>query len=123
MEEGTVVEADTRRRKASRPDTPEVEVGGLPTPAATPSTAPTTDPMSRTAPKPKADDPNQPILTPAHLKMIETLNSIPQLKKYRAYFPYVRNAHSVIIVRDPGVFPMHMDGMGVLEHWADRFVL
>lgn len=73
--------------------------------------------------KPNSDDPLQPMLTPAQRTMARSLNSLPQLRKVRAYFPYVRNAHSVIIVRDPKMFPIHLDGMGVVQHWVDRFVL
>ncbi|KAF8595042.1 DUF676-domain-containing protein [Ceratobasidium sp. AG-I] len=122
---------EMRRRKASRPDTPEVGATSLPSPQLTPNPH-STDPLETTAsitstspaiPKSAKDDPLQPVLTPSHLKMIASLNSIPQLRKVRAYFPYVRNAHSVIIVRDPGTFEVHKDGLGVLRHWADRFVL
>ncbi|KAG9080613.1 hypothetical protein FRC06_006356 [Ceratobasidium sp. 370] len=148
MEEGTLAGAqeEIRKRKASRADTPEAErqtdlergAGSLPSPLATPNLhAHSTDPLASTATKsepyaypqlelrtsPDPSDPSQPMLTPGQLGMIESLNSIPQLKKVRAYFPFVRNAHSVIVARDPGMFPIHEDGLSVLKHWADRFVL
>ncbi|KAG8701587.1 hypothetical protein FRC08_004003 [Ceratobasidium sp. 394] len=145
MEEGTLGggQEEVRKRKASRADTPEAErqvdlergAGSLPSPLPTPNThTHSTDPLAtksepRTYPQlelrtpPDPSDPSQPMLTPGQLKMIESLNSIPQLKKVRAYFPFVRNAHSVIVARDPGMFPIHSDGLSVLKHWADRFVL
>ncbi|KAG8743494.1 hypothetical protein FRC10_011967 [Ceratobasidium sp. 414] len=148
MEEGAVGggQEDVRRRKASRADTPEAErqvelergAGSLPSPLATPNLgAPSTDPLASTGDKsephnypllelrtsPDTSDPSQPMLTPGQLKMIDSLNSIPQLQKVRAYFPFVRNAHSVIVARDPGLFPIHETGLAVLKHWADRFVL
>ncbi|CAE6428701.1 unnamed protein product [Rhizoctonia solani] len=127
VETDTVVVADpseeTRKRKATRPDTPEAAAAqSLPTPPAEEDRK-LESKSTFSPPKPKPNDPLQPILSPAQLAMIESLNSIPQLRKVRAYFPYVRNAHSMIIVRDPKVFPMHEDGMGVVKHWADRFVL
>lgn len=69
------------------------------------------------------DDPLKPVFTPAQPNMISSLNSIPKLKKVRAYSPYIRKAHSMIIVRDPKTFEVHKDGMVMLMHWADRFVL
>ncbi|KDN33085.1 hypothetical protein RSAG8_13825, partial [Rhizoctonia solani AG-8 WAC10335] len=103
------------------PDTPETGAQSLPTPPAEFDRKLESKPF--TAPKPNPDDPLQPMLTPAQRAMAQSLSSIPQLRKVRAYFPYVRNAHSVIIVRDPEMFPIHMDGMGVVQHWVDRFVL
>ncbi|QRV74389.1 serine esterase [Ceratobasidium sp. AG-Ba] len=85
---------------------------------------PTADPKNlvlRTTPD--LSDPSQPIFTPSQLEMISSLNSIPQLRKVRAYFPFVRNAHTVIVARDSGVLPPNDDGVSVLKHWADRFVL
>ncbi|CEL61600.1 Putative lipase YOR059C OS=Saccharomyces cerevisiae (strain ATCC 204508 / S288c) GN=YOR059C PE=1 SV=1 [Rhizoctonia solani AG-1 IB] len=127
METDTVVvegqSEEAQKRKAASSSTPEVAAQSLPTPPAEEQERKLeTKPMFN-PPKPKPNDPLQPILSPAQLSMIESLNSIPQLKKVRAYFPYVRNAHSMIIVRDPKVFPIHEDGMGVIMHWADRFVL
>lgn len=73
-------------------------------------------------PSPPAD-PEDPLLTPAQLRMIEHLNSIPQLRKHYAYFPEAMNAHAVIICRDPARFPLHEQGREVLRHWADGFRL
>ncbi|KAH7327625.1 putative serine esterase-domain-containing protein [Rhizoctonia solani] len=115
-------EEELRKRKSTRLSTPETGVGAqsLPTP---PAESEHKLESKFTPPKPNPNDALQPILSPAQRAMIESLNSIPQLRKVRAYFPYVRNAHSVIIVRDPKTFPVHLDGMGVVQHWADRFVL
>ena len=65
----------------------------------------------------------QPLITPEQKQMIAALNSIPQLKKYMAYFPNVINAHAPIICRDIKNFPHHKSGEGVLRHWIDDFAL
>ncbi|KAG1740003.1 putative serine esterase-domain-containing protein [Suillus lakei] len=67
--------------------------------------------------------PYQPLLTPGQLKCIENLNKIPQLKKELAFFEGVRNSHAVIVCRDPKMFKHHLEGEGVLRHWADHFEL
>ncbi|CAE7229666.1 unnamed protein product [Rhizoctonia solani] len=113
---------DIRQRKPTRPSTPELGAHSLLTPPSEPERK--LESKSSLLPlKPNRDDPLQPMLTAGQRAMAESLNSIPQLRKVRAYFPYVRNAHSVIIVRDPELFPIHMDGMGVVQHWVDQFVL
>ncbi|CAE6359518.1 unnamed protein product [Rhizoctonia solani] len=127
MEADTVVvegpSEETRKRKATQSNTPDVAAQSLLTPPAEEEDRKLEAKPAFAPSKPKPNDPLQPILSPAQLAMIESLNSIPQLRKVRAYFPYVRNAHSMIIVRDPKIFPIHEDGMGVVRHWADRFVL
>ena len=65
----------------------------------------------------------QPMITPEQKQMIIALNSLPQLKKYMAYFPNVRNAHGPIICRDVKKYPHHRKGEGVLRHWVDHFTL
>ena len=65
----------------------------------------------------------QPMITPEQKQMIAALNSLPQLKKYMAYFPNVRNAHGPIVCRDVKKYPHHKMGEGVLRHWADHFTL
>ncbi|KAG2157765.1 putative serine esterase-domain-containing protein [Suillus bovinus] len=67
--------------------------------------------------------PYQPLLTPVQLQCIENLNKIPQLKKERAFFEGIRNSHAVIVCRDPKAFKQHLEGEGVLRHWADHFEL
>ncbi|KAH7927847.1 DUF676-domain-containing protein [Leucogyrophana mollusca] len=67
--------------------------------------------------------PYQPILTPVQLRCIEQLNKIPQLKKETAFFAGVMNSHAVIVCRDVKNFKHHLDGAGVLHHWADHFEL
>ncbi|ESK95395.1 lipid particle protein [Moniliophthora roreri MCA 2997] len=62
----------------------------------------------------------QPILTPTQRKMVESLNKLT-FEKNPAYFPGVRNAHSVIICRDAKWSSLHKRGVGVLAHWADNF--
>ena len=65
----------------------------------------------------------QPMITSEQKQMIAALNSLPQLKKYMAYFPNVRNAHGPIVCRDVKKYPHHKMGEGVLRHWADHFTL
>jgi hypothetical protein len=65
----------------------------------------------------------QPVITPEQKQMIAALNSLPQLKKYMAYFPNVANAHGPIICRDVKKYPHHKRGEGVLRHWVDHFAL
>ncbi|QRV89159.1 serine esterase [Ceratobasidium sp. AG-Ba] len=142
LEEGT--QESTKKRKSTRADTPEgdkrVELergaASLPSPVATPGSrtpAEIPDPMTTTKSEsypqlalrktPDPSDPAQPALTEAQLEMIESLNSIPQLKKVRAFFPFARNAHSMIIARDSEKFSFNQAGFEVVRHWADRFVL
>ncbi|KAI9511411.1 putative serine esterase-domain-containing protein [Russula earlei] len=64
-----------------------------------------------------------PRVTAAQRKMVAVLNSLPQLKKERAYIPNVRNSHAAIIARDVKNFEFHKIGEGVLRHWADAFVM
>ena len=70
--------------------------------------------------KPKA---GQPILTPGQLAMAESLNALPQLSKYMAFIDPIRNSHATIVARDVKNFAFHKRGWGVLQHWADNFVL
>ncbi|KAG2132774.1 putative serine esterase-domain-containing protein [Suillus clintonianus] len=84
------------------------------------SAAPTKGKEKKSRSKPP---PYQPLLTPGQLQCIETLNKIPQLKKERAFFEGVRNSHAIIVCRDPKLFKHHLEGEGVLRHWADHFEL
>lgn len=61
-------------------------------------------------------------LTPLQFKMIAWLNSLPQLKKERAFIENIRNSHGTIIARDVKNFEFHKVGQGVLRHWAEHFV-
>jgi hypothetical protein len=56
-------------------------------------------------------------LTDPQLRMAYYLNQLQPIK-HLAWFPDVANSHAVIIVRDPGRFPVHERGRGVLKHWA-----
>ncbi|KAI0078681.1 DUF676-domain-containing protein [Panus rudis PR-1116 ss-1] len=56
-------------------------------------------------------------------KMVKNLNTLPQLKKERAFIDNVMNAHAVIISRDVNKFKHHRLGEGVLRHMADHFLL
>lgn len=64
-----------------------------------------------------------PRVTPAQRKMANVLNSLPQLKKERAYIAGIRNSHATIIARDMQNFEFHKIGEGVLRHWADAFIM
>ncbi|KAI9453395.1 DUF676-domain-containing protein [Lactarius psammicola] len=84
-----------------------------------------------------ADDPNTPMpspngdqtskmvprITPAQKRMVAALNTLPQLKKERAFITDVINSHGTIIARDIKNFDFHKIGEGVLRHWADAFIL
>lgn len=63
------------------------------------------------------------LLTEEQEKMVRSLNAIPNMKKYRAFFTEVRNSHAIIISRDPRRFEIHEKGVEVLRHWAERFEL
>ena len=62
-------------------------------------------------------------LTEEQKKMVQSLNTIPNMKKYRLFFTEVRNSHAIIISRDPRRFEIHEKGVEVLRHWAERFDL
>lgn len=64
-----------------------------------------------------------PILTPLQRKIIVWLNTLPELKKERAFFPNLRNAHAMIISRDVKRFEAHREGEDVIRHWANHLVL
>jgi len=64
-----------------------------------------------------------PRITPAQRRMVAALNSLPQLKKERAYITDVSNSHATIIARDIKNFEFHKIGEGVLRHWADAFIM
>lgn len=70
--------------------------------------------------KPLATDP---ILSPAQLRMIENLNSIPQMKKHFVYLPQSRNAHGAIVARDHVRYAQHVPGKKIVDHWASQFKL
>lgn len=63
------------------------------------------------------------LLSPRQLKIIESLNKIPNLKKERVFIDPVLNSHAVIIARDVRRFEHHKAGHGVLQHLADNFVM
>lgn len=67
--------------------------------------------------------PTDPVLSPGQIKMIENLNSIPQLKKHFVYLPQSRNAHGAIVARDHVRFAQHVPGKKVVDRWAEQFKL
>ncbi|KAI0792156.1 DUF676-domain-containing protein [Abortiporus biennis] len=62
-------------------------------------------------------------LTEVQLKIIASLNSLPNLKKQLAFIDNVLNSHAVIVARDTKKFEHHTRGYGVLRHLADNFVV
>ncbi|KAG9313033.1 heme peroxidase [Chiua virens] len=70
-----------------------------------------------------APSPYQALLTPIQRRCVQNLNKIPQLQKERAFFVDVRNSHAMIVCRDVKRFAFHLEGEGVLRHWADHFKL
>ncbi|KAH9039344.1 DUF676-domain-containing protein [Lactarius pseudohatsudake] len=62
-------------------------------------------------------------VTPAQRRMVAALNTLPQLKKERAFITDVINSHATIIARDIKNYEFHKIGEGVLRHWADAFIL
>ena len=62
-------------------------------------------------------------LTDLQLRLVRTLNTLPNLQKERAYIQPCPNAHGPIICRDPKRFPSHKAGEGVVRHWADHFLI
>jgi hypothetical protein len=62
------------------------------------------------------------LLTGEQEKMVRSLNTIPNMKKYRVFFTEARTSHAIIISRDPR-FAIHEKGVEVLRHWAERFEL
>lgn len=64
----------------------------------------------------------KPTLTPAQVRMINSLNSLEFLHKEVAFISNTRFAHAALICRDPKNFPTHEEGTGAIRHWADRFI-
>jgi hypothetical protein len=62
-------------------------------------------------------------LTTLQRQIAAWLNTLPQLRKEKAFIPRVRNSHAVIVCRDVTRFPGHRMGEGVIRHLADHFVL
>ncbi|KAH9962616.1 DUF676-domain-containing protein [Russula dissimulans] len=61
-----------------------------------------------------------PRITDSQRKMVAALNSLPQLKKERAYILESRNSHAAIVMRNG---ESNKIGEGVLRHWADAFIM
>jgi len=73
--------------------------------------------------KPPLTSKRKSLLTDEQAKMVRSLNTIPNLKKYRVFFAGIRTSHAIIISRDPRRFAIHEKGVEVLTHWAERFEL
>lgn len=78
-------------------------------------------PSSSHYPQGDLSKPTDPILSPAQLKMIENLNSIPQMRKHFVYLPASPNSHGAIVARDPTRFAQHRPGMKIVDRWAEEF--
>jgi len=70
--------------------------------------------------KKKKSSSGKPILTEKQREMVVFLNALANLKKERAFFDQVRNAHGSIICRVDGLSRSEEDG--IIKHWADHFV-
>ncbi|KII87708.1 hypothetical protein PLICRDRAFT_42219 [Plicaturopsis crispa FD-325 SS-3] len=88
-----------------------------------PDSASTTVAVAKEKGKTTKASSQQPVLTPLQHKLVANLNTLPNLKKERAFIYPVRNSHAVIVCRDVKRFPLHGMGEGILRHWADEFVL
>ncbi|KIM26151.1 hypothetical protein M408DRAFT_330730 [Serendipita vermifera MAFF 305830] len=66
--------------------------------------------------------PGGPAFSPMQLKAIDSLNQLP-FNKYVACFPHVFSSHHIIVSRDLRKQPSHEQGLPVLQHWADHFIL
>lgn len=64
----------------------------------------------------------KPTLTEAQKEIILWLNTLPNLKKERAFIHTVSNSHPVIVCREMERWKIHDAGLGILRHWADNFV-
>jgi hypothetical protein len=71
----------------------------------------------------KASKSLDPILLPVQLEMVENLNKLPDLKKRLVFIDPVMNSHATIVARDVKRFAWHQQGWGVIQCWADGFVL
>ena len=78
---------------------------------------------STTNAKPPLMSKRKSLLTEEQAKMVRSLNTIPNMKKYRVFFTGIRTSHAIIISRDPRRFAIHEKGVEVLTHWAERFEL
>ncbi|KAF8578210.1 DUF676-domain-containing protein [Ramaria rubella] len=62
-------------------------------------------------------------LTSTQCSLVESLNSLPQMRKHLAYIDGVLNSHAVIVCRNVAKVEMHKRGEGVLRHLADGLVI
>ncbi|PAV23659.1 hypothetical protein PNOK_0072700 [Pyrrhoderma noxium] len=54
----------------------------------------------------------QPTLSPSQLLMVQSLNSLPQMTKYKVYIDPTLNSHATIVSRDVKAFEFHKRGWG-----------
>jgi hypothetical protein len=73
--------------------------------------------------KSKEKKTQKPILSAMQLKIVASLNKLPNLKKEFVFIHPVRNSHAVIVCRDVKRFASHKVGEGAVRHWADVFVM
>ena len=64
--------------------------------------------------------PNASRLSPAQLRAITNLNSIPDLRKYGVHMPDIACSHGAIVAKDLAV-EGHDRGLSVLAFWASQF--
>ncbi|KDQ13987.1 hypothetical protein BOTBODRAFT_33099 [Botryobasidium botryosum FD-172 SS1] len=69
------------------------------------------------------DQKAHPILSKSQMRMVANLNTLPNLKRQRAFIHPELNTHGVIICREEKRFESHKVGLGVVRHWRDNFQL
>ncbi|KLO05609.1 DUF676-domain-containing protein [Schizopora paradoxa] len=70
-----------------------------------------------------APTPPRSFLSASQANMAASLNALPGLTKHLVFIDPIRNSHATIVARDVKNFEFHKRGWGVLQHWADAFVL
>jgi hypothetical protein len=62
-------------------------------------------------------------LTASQLKQISQLNTLPNLKKERAFIHPINNSHAAIVCRNGLNVKGNEMGVEVVRHWADNFII
>jgi hypothetical protein len=55
--------------------------------------------------------------------IVKLLNALPNLKKEIAFIDIPPSAHAALICRDMGKYKFSDAGKGILQHWADNFII
>jgi hypothetical protein len=73
--------------------------------------------------KPVSPKEQHDFLTASQLKQIAQLNTLPNLKKERAFIHPINNSHGAIVCRDGMEIKGNEMGVKVVRHWAEHFIL